>query len=84
MKFISHREIEVGDVIVWAFDPAVSARGTVIYYEVEKVERDDSLSTTIVHGKSFGAGGERWKNTDRKWDLVPYDRDILLISSKKE
>jgi len=82
MQFIKHSEIQEGDVIVWAYDRSVTCGASLVYYEVDTVDHQDQYHT-IVYGKSYGSGGERYKNLDRKWDLVPTDnRDILLISRK--
>jgi len=79
MQFIKHTDIKNGDVIAWACDPSITCRASIIYYEVEEAEHIND-NVTVVHGKSFGAGGERWKHADVKWDMAPTDRDILLIS----
>jgi hypothetical protein len=81
MKFIHISEIQVGDTIAWALGPSLSSSPSILYYEVEKIDRADPQQT-IVHGKSFGPGGERWKSTTEKWDVVPMYTDILLISRK--
>ena len=83
MDFIKHSDIQVGDVIAWAFDRSITCGSSIIYYEIDSVERNLDLSQTIVYGKSYGSSGERWKDLVRKWDYAPNDRDILLISRKE-
>lgn len=82
MKFIHLSEIQIGDTIAWALGPSLSSSPSILYYEVDKIVRDDP-EQTIVYGKSFGSGGERWKSTTEKWDVVPMYTDILLISRKQ-
>ena len=91
MKFIRHSDIQPGDVVAWAYDShdsfldeenaamIPSRPPSLIYYEVSRVERD-GVYQTVVFGASFGKDGKRHQGSNRDWDLVPSDREILLIS----